>query len=56
MTDLATVDIDELKTKHDDLDKVIWKEEKRSLPDEERIATLKKEKLFLKDRIALLQK
>lgn len=56
MTDLATVDIDELKTKHDDLDKVIWKEEKRSLPDEARIALLKKEKLHLKDRIAILQK
>lgn len=55
MNDLATVDIEALKAKHHDLDKIIWKEEKRNLPDEERIATLKKEKLQLKDQIALLE-
>ena len=55
MNDLATVDIETLKAKHHDLDRVISKEEKRNLPDEERIATLKKEKLQLKDRITLLE-
>ena len=56
MNELAAVDVDGLKIKHHELDAVIWKEEQRQSPDEGRIATLKKEKLQLKDRIALLSK
>jgi uncharacterized protein YdcH (DUF465 family) len=56
MNDLAAVDLDKLKARHHELDAVIWKEEQRQIPNEERIATLKKEKLHLKDRIALLEK
>ena len=56
MNDLAAVDLDGLKAKHHELDAVIWKEEQRQVPNEGRIATLKKEKLHLKDRIALLEK
>jgi len=56
MNDLAAVDLDGLKAKHHELDAVIWKEEQRPVPDEARIAILKKEKLHLKDRIALRKK
>ena len=55
MNDLAAVDLDKLKARHHELDAVIWKEEQRTIPDDARIATLKKEKLHLKDRIALLE-
>ena len=56
MNELVAVDLDGLKVKHHELDAVIWREEQRQSPDECRIATLKKEKLQLKDRIALLKK
>ena len=56
MSELAAVDLEGLKIKHHELDAVIWKEEQRQIPDEGRIATLKKAKLQLKDRIALLEK
>jgi uncharacterized protein YdcH (DUF465 family) len=56
MSELAAVDLDGLKIKHHELDAVIWQEEQRQIRDEGRIATLKKEKLQLKDRIALLKK
>ena len=55
MNELVAVDLDGLKIKHHELDSVIWKEEQRQIPDEGRIATLKKTKLQLKDRIALLE-
>ena len=42
MNELAAVDLDGLKVKHHELDAVIWKEEQRQIPDEGRIATLKK--------------
>ncbi len=53
---INTEDLGELKAQHHDLDKKIWKEEKALAPDEARIEALKKEKLHLKDRIALLEK
>ena len=56
MNELAAVDLDGLKAKHHELDADIRKEEQRQTPDEGRIATLKKAKLQLKDRIALLEK
>jgi len=56
MSEPAAVDLEGLKIKHHELDAVIWQEEQRQIRDEGRIATLKKEKLQLKDRIALLKK
>ena len=56
MNELAAVDHEGLKVKHHELDAVIWKEEQRQIPDEGRVATMKKAKLQLKDRIALLEK
>jgi uncharacterized protein YdcH (DUF465 family) len=56
MNELAAVDLDGLKAKHHELDADIRKEEQRQIPDEGRVATLKKAKLQLKDRIALLEK
>jgi uncharacterized protein YdcH (DUF465 family) len=55
MNSSAAFDLDKLKSRHHELDAVIWKEEQRTIPDDARIATLKKEKLHLKDRIALLE-
>jgi uncharacterized protein YdcH (DUF465 family) len=56
MNELAAVDLDGLKAKHHELDADIRKEEQRQIHDEGRVATLKKAKLQLKDRIALLEK
>ena len=56
MTNVASVDLEELKTQHHKLDERIWEEEKQVAPDETRIAELKKEKLHLKDKIALLER
>lgn len=51
-----TEGLDELKAQHKDLDERIWKEEKGLAPDEARLASLKKEKLHIKDKIASLEK
>ena len=56
MNEQAAVYLDGLKAKHQELDAVIRKEEQRQISDEGRVATLKKAKLQLKDRIALLEK
>ncbi len=56
MTNAASGSLDQLKAQHHELDEKIWNEEKRVAPDETRIAALKKEKLHLKDKIALIEK
>ncbi|MEK9679809.1 MAG: DUF465 domain-containing protein [Rhodospirillaceae bacterium] len=50
MTDQEQVD--ELKTKHHDLDEQIDKENARPNPDDIAISELKKEKLKIKDELA----
>lgn len=56
MVSTEGVELEELKAQHQDLDEKIWEEEKQVAPDEARIASLKKEKLHIKDRIASLEK
>ena len=47
--------IDELKSRHQDLEKALDEENHRPHPDDIQIATLKKQKLALKDEIASLE-
>ena len=48
--------IDALKTKHQDLEAALQEESSRPRPDEMHIATLKKQKLRIKDEIASLNR
>jgi len=49
------VRIDELRTKHHDLEQALDEEAHRAHPDDLQIATLKKQKLAIKDEIANLE-
>lgn len=54
--DMATAEnrVETLKARHDALDDAIQSETTRPLPDDTAIASLKKEKLRLKDQISKL--
>lgn len=47
--------IEELRTKHQDLEKALNDESHRPHPDDVHIATIKKQKLAIKDEIASLE-
>jgi len=47
--------IDELKAKHQNLEQALEEENHRPHPDDIQIATLKKQKLAIKDEIASLE-
>lgn len=47
--------VEELSAKHRNLDKLIQEEESHPCVDEIRIHELKRQKLFIKDRLAVLQ-
>ena len=48
--------VDELSTKHRNLDKLIQEEESRPAVDNVRIHELKRQKLILKDRLTRLER
>jgi len=51
----SQVRIDELRSKHHDLEQALDEESHRTHPDDLQIATLKKQKLAIKDQIAGLE-
>lgn len=48
---MAEGSLDDLKARHEELDKKIRLEGNRRVPDEGRLAAMKKEKLTLKDQL-----
>lgn len=48
---MAEDSLDSLKARHEELDKQIQLEANRRVPDETRLAAMKKEKLALKDQL-----
>ncbi|MFZ5792297.1 MAG: YdcH family protein [Pseudomonadota bacterium] len=50
----TTEHVEALKAKHADLDKLIAEEEARPHPDDVRLTELKRQKLKIKDEIAIL--
>lgn len=52
----VTEHIETLKAKHADLEQLITEEEHRPLPDQTMISELKRQKLRIKDEIALLSR
>lgn len=48
--------VEALKAKHADLDHMIVEEENRPLPDQTLITELKRQKLRIKDEIAMLER